>query len=523
MRWRSNWFIGLCFLAIVICVAWALGPDFVAAARSYTWKATPCEIIRSQVAEEPFSSTVMHFVLRVEYTYEFNGTAHRSTRFTTGDHQGSTDVGKAERAAVRFAPGTRAMCFVNPRNPGEAVLERGELWGGIFLLAPFLIIGLIMHEQIFGWFEQRRWRKRKLKSIPLSETNDALRPDGRLILFGCIGLVMGLFFLGFCLVGPLWFWSQSRHWISTLATISRCEITSQSSQHGPTYHLQLTYEYDFQGRRYRSDRKTFGLGIDEPVADLTAWAAAHPVGSRIECFVNPSNPTEAVLDRTPTVGWVSLALGSLLLGLGFFMFSQLWRTRWMRRNLIGDRLTEYCLGAAFVGPRTLHVTPSPWLKALGCGIGALALLPLGIWSLSAGIKALMHGQGDIINLLYGAGAAIGAVWLLIQGGKNIGRGRLPRPILRVSPGTPTIGKTMQIEWELPRARVLQSICIWLEGAEEAKVRHVMHGHHGVFGVVNASAPKHDESRFHNWFTVFGKPVRLARVVRTLVLASFSEC
>jgi len=41
--------------------------------------------------------------------------------------------------------------------------------------------------------------------------------------------------------------------------------------------------------------------------------------------------------------------------------------------------------------------------------------------------------------------------------------------------------------------------------------------------LNASAPKHDESRFHNWFTVFGKPIRLARGLRTRVLASFSEC
>ncbi|MGC3960084.1 MAG: DUF3592 domain-containing protein [Verrucomicrobiota bacterium] len=299
------------------------------------------------------------------------------------------------------------------------------------------------------------------------------------MLFGCIGLVMGLFFLGFCLVGPLWFWSHSRDWISTTATISRCEITSESGQHGPTYHLQLTYEYDFQDRRYRSDRKTFGLAFDEPVADLTAWAVAHPVGSTIECFVDLSDPTEAVLDRTPAVGWVPLALGSLMLGFGVFMFSQLWRIRWMSRNLIGARLTEDCLGLALEGTRTLRVTPSPWLKALGYSVGALALLPLAVWSLSAGIRALWQGRGDIINLLYGAGAGIGAVWLLIQCGKNIGRGRLPRPILRVSPGTPTVGKAMQVEWELPKSPSLQSLSIWLEGAEEAKVRQVTQGYHGA--------------------------------------------
>jgi hypothetical protein len=178
MRWRGNWFLALCFLAILGCVAVALGPDFVAAIRSYAWHATPCVIVHSEVAEEPFSRTVTHFVLKVEYAYTFEDQEYRSTRFTTGDHQGSTDVGKAERAALRFRPGARATCYVNSHNPREAVLERGELWGGIFLLAPFLIAALVMHESIFAWFEGRRWKQRAARNIPLSETNDALRTDG---------------------------------------------------------------------------------------------------------------------------------------------------------------------------------------------------------------------------------------------------------------------------------------------------------------------------------------------------------
>src|SRR5262249_47787735 len=117
MRWRGNWFLAFCFLVIVGCVAWALGPDFIAALRSYAWRPTPCLILKSEVAQEPFSRTVTHFVLRVEYSYTFQGQEYRSRRFTTGDRQGSTDVSKAERAAIRFAPGARAVCYVNPRDP----------------------------------------------------------------------------------------------------------------------------------------------------------------------------------------------------------------------------------------------------------------------------------------------------------------------------------------------------------------------------------------------------------------------
>jgi hypothetical protein len=479
MRWRGSWFLGLCFLALVVCVLWALGPDFVAAARSYTWKPTPCEILHSGVAEEPFSRTVTHFVLRVEYTYQFGGQQYRPTRFTTGERQGSTDIGKAERAAIRFAPGTRAICYVNPRNPKEAVLERGELWGGIFLFAPFLIIALIMHEQLFAWFERRRWRRRTIKNVPLSETNDALRADGRFILFGCIGLVMGTFFLGFCLIGPWWFWSQSRHWVQTTATITRCEISTHSTQHGPSYSLQLTYEYDFQGRRYRSDRKRFGLSINEPVVDLSKWVRAHPVGSSVVCFVNPADPTEAVLDRAPSIGWVPLAVGGLMLGFGIFLFAKLWRTRWMRLNLTGEKLTEYCLGEPSADTRRLRILPPPWLMAIACGLGALLLIPPAAWSLAKGMRALMHGQGDIINLLYGAAAAIGAVWLLRQCVKYSVHARQPAPVLRLTPGVPTVGEPLQVEWEFPTSKSFESLSISLEGAEEAKVRQITPGYHGA--------------------------------------------
>lgn len=498
MRWRSNWFLGICFLAICACIFFALGPDFIAAARSYTWKPTPCEVLRLTVAEEQFSRTVTHFVLRVEYKYEYEGRPYHSTRFTTGEHQGSTDVAKAERAALRFASGTRATCYVNPRHPEEAVLERGELWGGIFFLAPFLILGLVMHESIFAWFEQRRWMQRKARNLPLSETNEALRADGRKILFGCLGSLMGLFLLGFCLVGPIWYWAHSRNWVPTAATITRSEIKEESGQHGPTYKLEVAYEYNFQGRRHRSDQRCFGFAIDEPVADLTAWAEAHPVGSSITCWVNPQDPTDAVLDRRPKIGWVPIALGSLMLGLGIYMFGSLWRTRWLRRNLFGPRLADYSLGVAMETPVKLQVTPSPWLKALGCGIGSLLLLPPAVWSLTAGFKALAHGQGDLINLLYGAGAGIGSVWLLLQCGKNIARGRQPRPILRITPGTPVVGKVMQVEWELPRSAEINSIRLWLEGAEEAKLRQLKQGPHGAISEektvrsVFANIPIHDQ-------------------------------
>src|SRR4051812_23543302 len=137
MNWRSISTFSLCIVAISGLIFSAIGPDLVSAARSYAWQTAPCVILSSKIVEEPYSPTVMHYVPKVDYTYTFAGREYRSARFTTSKRQGFVDFSRAERAVTRFAPGFRTTCFVNPRTPVEAVLQRGELWGGIFLLAPF--------------------------------------------------------------------------------------------------------------------------------------------------------------------------------------------------------------------------------------------------------------------------------------------------------------------------------------------------------------------------------------------------
>src|SRR4029078_13044393 len=117
MKGRNNWLLWLCFIGIFIPILMTLGPDFLAALHSSTWKRVPCKIVRSGVKEEPFSSTVMHYVVKTEYSSFFEDRAYKSTRFTPGKRQGSTDSGKAEKIAARLSPGSWSTCYVNPRHP----------------------------------------------------------------------------------------------------------------------------------------------------------------------------------------------------------------------------------------------------------------------------------------------------------------------------------------------------------------------------------------------------------------------
>src|SRR4029079_17377339 len=133
---------------------------------------------------------------------------------------------------------------------------------------------------------------------PLSETNDAFQTDKRNILFAILGIVMGVFLTGFCVVAPVRNWLDARDWVTTSAVIDRSELTSHSGIHGPEYSLEVKFSYEFAGRKWQSTRRSFNQSIDESVADLDAWVAAHKPGSTAQAFVNPHDPAEAALDRT---------------------------------------------------------------------------------------------------------------------------------------------------------------------------------------------------------------------------------
>jgi hypothetical protein len=96
------------------------------------WPAVPCVVISSEVRSHSGNGTT--YRVYVFYGYEFNG---REFKSDTYDFMGGSSSGyEGKRAVVaRYPPGTKAVCYVNPEEPAEAVLERG--------FTPDLLFGLI--------------------------------------------------------------------------------------------------------------------------------------------------------------------------------------------------------------------------------------------------------------------------------------------------------------------------------------------------------------------------------------------
>lgn len=82
---------------------------------------------------------------------------------------------------------------------------------------------------------------------------------------------------------------QARSWTATQATMTQCEVVEGRKG---SKRLEVSYDYTFDGRSYTGTRFGFSDG-----ASKDEWAARFAAGSTVTCFVNPTNPGQAMLQR----------------------------------------------------------------------------------------------------------------------------------------------------------------------------------------------------------------------------------
>ncbi len=163
-------------------------------------------------------------------------------------------------------------------------------------------------------------------------------PDRRRKITRGFGVIWSFFFLlmgaGFLYglgIRPVLGVLRASHWKATPCVVISSELKEHRSTDSPgaTYSIQIAYEYEFGGNRYRSNRYDFlALASNTNVAARRKVVADHPPGSRTICFVNPESPAEAILQRGWTVEmlWGLFPIPFVLIGLvGLLISTGLWR------------------------------------------------------------------------------------------------------------------------------------------------------------------------------------------------------
>ncbi|MEO0414562.1 MAG: DUF3592 domain-containing protein, partial [Verrucomicrobiota bacterium] len=114
------------------------------------WVETPCRIIKSEIDD---SHESQHYATLYEpvvhYTYNIDGKEYTGTKVKTLAPR-SVNVKKALKITDQYPEAASALCYVDPKNPSEAVLKKPRskaplftVWfPGVFVFAG---VGLIFN------------------------------------------------------------------------------------------------------------------------------------------------------------------------------------------------------------------------------------------------------------------------------------------------------------------------------------------------------------------------------------------
>jgi hypothetical protein len=119
------------------CTYFLFVDPFLKSREAKSWPAVPCEILESR-ARKSRSSRRTEYEPDVTFQYEFGGRTHRSNQshFESAEPE---ELAETTRFLAKYPAGSKAVCYVNPKDVKEAVLDRS------FPITSFYpLIGLCM-------------------------------------------------------------------------------------------------------------------------------------------------------------------------------------------------------------------------------------------------------------------------------------------------------------------------------------------------------------------------------------------
>jgi hypothetical protein len=141
-RWIRLVF-GFGFGSMGILVLYIVFSTIFEVRKSQNWVETPCIILQSEVTSRSESQSTI-YALYARYSYEWKGEKFISEKY---DFSLGGDSEKKEKyAALNLYPkGKKAICYVNPAAPSEAVLVRSAgdgFWVPLVIGALFSVVGI---------------------------------------------------------------------------------------------------------------------------------------------------------------------------------------------------------------------------------------------------------------------------------------------------------------------------------------------------------------------------------------------
>lgn len=158
---------------------------------------------------------------------------------------------------------------------------------------------------------EKKWSQSIVRAVPGFQA-------GCLVIFSLVFLVAGsavLYFFGYRTYRDF---LAAKSWTETPCTIVSSRLVTSHGEND-TYSPHIVFQYEWQGQPRESERYQLVAYSSSFRSAHQRIVDAHPPGLQTVCYVNPNDPSEAVLDRSFPAGiWIGAIVGGAfaLFGIG---------------------------------------------------------------------------------------------------------------------------------------------------------------------------------------------------------------
>lgn len=324
------------------------------------------------------------------------------------------------------------------------------------------------------------------KAVSLQKTNKGKMGGCLLIGFFGIFLVVGAAVGYFAILGPFMDYMSSDSWVKTPCEVVSSRVIESRDDDGTTYRPEVVYKYTYQGKNYQSKRYDFFEVSSGGRSSKQKVVNDHPPGKKTVCYVDPTDPETAVLNRDFSWGILIILLPITFMLVGgagmYWGIVTLARTPTVTTGDVTEwapeTVKQELMGGGDAVPHGQHSGPvvlkpdSTALGTTGCML-FLALFWNGITSIFVIqiVSEWMAGKGEwfptlfmIPFVLVGLGL-IAAFFYYLLASFN------PKPVMTISDATIPLGTTVDLEWQFDGSTSsIRNLKIELVGEESATYR-----------------------------------------------------
>jgi hypothetical protein len=330
---------GLIFLLAGLAVCWFAKAELSETFEVRKWIPTPCQVTLWE-ARLDLKGDNFDAVARIAYNYSHAGKSYAGYIYDASNINEFPTLNEIEEMGV-YARRGPSTCYVNPGQPDlSSFILPSYASGGAVLGLGLIFAGagaLIAMNGILSLFRR---------------TIDQDAVVGRTAK-GCAGGILAPIFFSLFAITGFTVWKLALHnqpdWKSISARMvpvpakvlaSSVATSSSGRNSSTTYKAKIAFEYNYDGRTWRSGWLDFSRGTTSSSnhGKAAEAAARYPVGSTPNAWVDPEAPWQAVLEKESGSRWWLWLFPLIFGGIGIL-------------GLLGWLLKVTALGAALFGTR----------------------------------------------------------------------------------------------------------------------------------------------------------------------------